>query len=42
MKRSNQDNFEVLTGGAEHDAKDTNMLSLIQRLYKLSGTAKVI
>ncbi|XP_060588845.1 DNA annealing helicase and endonuclease ZRANB3-like [Ruditapes philippinarum] len=41
MKRSNQDNFEVLTGGADHDAKDTNMLSLIQRLYKLSGTAKI-
>ena len=41
LKRNGKDKFEVLTGAGEHDTKDTNMLSLISRLYQLSGEAKV-
>jgi len=41
LKRGTQDKFEVLTGGGEGVAMDTNMLSMIQRLYMLTGEAKV-
>ncbi|XP_052270914.1 DNA annealing helicase and endonuclease ZRANB3-like isoform X3 [Dreissena polymorpha] len=40
-KRAGQDRFEVLTGAGSHVTKDTNMLSLISRLYQLSGEAKI-
>ena len=40
LKRGATEKFEVLTGAGD-DVKDTNMLSLIQRLYQLSGEAKV-
>lgn len=41
LKRHGQDKLEVLTGAGEHDTVDTNTLALIQRLYMLSGEAKV-
>ena len=41
LRRGGGDKFEVLTGGGAHDTKDTNMLSLVSRLYQLSGEAKV-
>ena len=36
-----EEEYEVLTGGGEHDAKDYTLLQLIQQLYQLSGDAKV-
>ena len=41
LKQGKFEAAEVLTGGGDSDVKDLNSLCLIQKLYQLSGEAKV-